>query len=309
MLLNPPRATPSAPAQSAQGPASGPSSGGLASPPPTPAARPTPSSLNSHSSYAAVFSPLGAPNTTARIDHVLDDAVGPGVDWRARVPAPHLGLTKAQNRARAGALRAMLALNREEEERRARAKLDGRDDDDSAESGGDTAPAPTRAVLAGPRQPRPRQSRPHLRWSMAEQNAVRADECRYELPLPSHGEKLQRAGAEENGRDAGGAGSDTITAPTPPPASAVPAAATAPTGGPIPALEPPDVLLEEFCRYYGVNATDQARLARLEFEPGDEIETLPEEDWKNAGFTTLAWRRIIAKNNTFISDSRDGLWG
>lgn len=302
MLLNPPRATPSAPAQSTQGP----SSADLASPPPTPAARPMPSSLNSHSSYAAVFGPLGAPNTAARIDHILDEAVAPGGDWRARVPAPHLGLGRAQNRARAAALRAMLLLDREKEERRARAELDGRDDDDGAESGGDTAPAP--AVHVGPRQPLPR-----LPVLSSQQNRVRADGLSYmQLPL-SYEEQGRRPGAEENGRDAGGAVSGIITAPTSPPAvrsehsaRSGPAAAAA---GTAPAFERPDVLLEEFCRYYGVNATDQARLARLEFEPGDEIDTLPEDDWKAAGFTTLAWRRIISKNNAFISDSRGGLWG
>lgn len=81
--------------------------------------------------------------------------------------------------------------------------------------------------------------------------------------------------------------------------------------GPSSGFELPFALsLEAFCLQYGVNATEQERLGRLEFQSGDEIETLPEDDWKGfAGFTTLAWRRVIAKNNAFISDSRGGLWG
>ena len=201
---------------------------------------------------------MGAPNATARIERVLDEAVGPGGNWRTRAPAPGLGLLRRLNQARADVLRAVLPLDRGGEWR-AHAE-----EDDGARDGADdnTAPAPARGARA------------------------------------------------EVGRDAEGAENGTAPAPAPGPgpAAAPPPAPTGTGDSAPPPLERSDVLLEEFCRYYEVNATDQERLARLEFEPGDEIDSLPEDDWKGAGFTTLAWRRVVAKNNAFIDDSRSGLW-
>lgn len=71
----------------------------------------------------------------------------------------------------------------------------------------------------------------------------------------------------------------------------------------------PDVSLVAFCERYSINAMDQERLEKLEFQPGDKIDNLSDDDWKTfAGFTSLSWRRIIEKNQTFIRDARSGVW-
>ena len=128
------------------------------------------------------------------------------------------------------------------------------------------------------------------------------------LPDPRLGlsEEEHRTRAKEDGKDddvaksATGAALRLARAPAP-------AVRAVPTPASVFEL-PVSFSLEDFCWRYEVNATDRKRLARLEFQPGDEIETLPEDDWKGfAGFTTLAWRRIIARNKAFISDSQGGL--
>lgn len=71
----------------------------------------------------------------------------------------------------------------------------------------------------------------------------------------------------------------------------------------------PNVTLMAFCERYNINATDQQRLEKLEFQPGDKIDNLPDDDWKTfAGFTSLSWRRIVDKNGIFLRDARNGLW-
>jgi hypothetical protein len=72
--------------------------------------------------------------------------------------------------------------------------------------------------------------------------------------------------------------------------------------------EIPEISLTSFCQHYNVNAVDQERLQQLEFMPGDKISNLPEADWKASGFTALSWQRVIAKNNNFLRDARNGLW-
>ncbi len=129
------------------------------------------------------------------------------------------------------------------------------------------------------------------------------------VPDPRLGlyEEERRARAQEDGND------DDVAAESTPGAALrlarVPTSAVHAQSISASVFEPPVAfLLDDFCRRYEVNATDRKRLARLEFQPGDEIETLPKDDWKDfAGFNTLAWRRIIAKNKAFISDSKGGL--
>jgi hypothetical protein len=71
----------------------------------------------------------------------------------------------------------------------------------------------------------------------------------------------------------------------------------------------PDIPLATFCERYNITSTDQERLEKLEFLPGDRIDKLSEADWKvHAGFTALSWQRIIDKNNNFQCDARNGLW-
>ena len=98
-----------------------------------------------------------------------------------------------------------------------------------------------------------------------------------------------------------------VFVPTAPTAPQVPSASSAPQ---LPAkFQLPDVSLSAFCQRYNINATDQERLEKLEYQPGDKIDGLPEADWKIlAGFTSLSWRRIVDKNSNFICDARNGLW-
>ncbi|KAF8151377.1 hypothetical protein B0H34DRAFT_861891 [Crassisporium funariophilum] len=71
----------------------------------------------------------------------------------------------------------------------------------------------------------------------------------------------------------------------------------------------PNVSLPAFCERYNVNAVDQERLEKLEFQPGDKINTLPEAKWKTfAGFTSLSWCRILDKNHMFVHNARTGQW-
>jgi hypothetical protein len=117
----------------------------------------------------------------------------------------------------------------------------------------------------------------------------------------------------------------TVTYPQPPglfstpPASAIAAPTVLPTVTQVPSVlsapqspakfQLPDVSLAAFCQRYSVNATDQERLEKLEYQPGDKIDNLPEDDWKTfAGFTSLSWRRIVDKNYTFVRDARNGHW-
>ncbi len=134
----------------------------------------------------------------------------------------------------------------------------------------------------------------------------KANKAAKEIPGMRLSEEERRTRAKEDGKDDDVAESATGAAFR---LARVPAPAVRAHPTPTSLFEPPVSLsLEDFCWRYEVNATDRKRLACLEFQPGDEIETLPEDDWKGfAGFTTLAWRRIIAKNKEFISDSQAGL--
>ena len=71
----------------------------------------------------------------------------------------------------------------------------------------------------------------------------------------------------------------------------------------------PDVSLVAFCEHYGIYALDQERLEKLEFQPGNKIDNLPDDNWKSfAGFTSLSWQYSIEKNRTFIRNARSGAW-
>jgi hypothetical protein len=69
------------------------------------------------------------------------------------------------------------------------------------------------------------------------------------------------------------------------------------------------VLLDEFCTHYLVPAVDQERLEKLEFRPGNNISKLEREDWQGqAGFSKLAWDRMLGKHAEFLNDVKLGVW-
>lgn len=84
------------------------------------------------------------------------------------------------------------------------------------------------------------------------------------------------------------------------------ASSAAPATGSFPL---PDVSLEDFCTRYSVEPKDKARLEKMEFRAGDDLDILGPDDWKDfGGFMALSWSRIKAKNQEFLRDACLGLW-
>jgi hypothetical protein len=69
------------------------------------------------------------------------------------------------------------------------------------------------------------------------------------------------------------------------------------------------VLLDEFFEFYEIEQVDRQRLSKLDYRPGDAIGKLPEAEWREgAGFSTLAWDRMLNINRRFLKDVRNGPW-
>ncbi|KAF8165967.1 hypothetical protein B0H34DRAFT_780604 [Crassisporium funariophilum] len=77
---------------------------------------------------------------------------------------------------------------------------------------------------------------------------------------------------------------------------------------PVKVVLPRPVALSEFCEHYEIDADDEARLAKLKFQPGDRrIEKLGREDWQGyAGFSKLAWDDVVTKHKVFLCDVKGG---
>ncbi|KAJ6584971.1 hypothetical protein B0H19DRAFT_1059288 [Mycena capillaripes] len=69
------------------------------------------------------------------------------------------------------------------------------------------------------------------------------------------------------------------------------------------------VSLFDFCTHYDI-MQHYERLQKLEYEPGDSgIKSLGREDWQNfAGFSKLAWDKVLSKHKQFCADIQVGLW-
>ena len=51
----------------------------------------------------------------------------------------------------------------------------------------------------------------------------------------------------------------------------------------------PSIPLADFCSWYHINEKDKAHFKKLEFQPGDNIDLLGSDKWKeNAGFAQLS---------------------
>jgi len=71
----------------------------------------------------------------------------------------------------------------------------------------------------------------------------------------------------------------------------------------------PEISLDQFCTRYCVEQKDRVRLEKMEFHPGDPLDELGLEEWKDfGGFPQLSWARIKAKNQEFLSHVEQGLW-
>lgn len=97
-----------------------------------------------------------------------------------------------------------------------------------------------------------------------------------------------------------------------------PIPAVLPPVNPSPALSAPSspakishraVSLEEFCAYYDIIQHCE-RLQKLEYEPGDKgITSLGRDEWQQfAGFSRLAWEKVLTKHKQFMKDAQAGLW-
>lgn len=72
---------------------------------------------------------------------------------------------------------------------------------------------------------------------------------------------------------------------------------------------PRPIAMDEFGHRYNVPVADRAKLIKLEVVLGDRrCEDLPEKEWKDAGFTMLAWERFKDKHARFCDDITTGLW-
>ncbi|KAJ7880569.1 hypothetical protein B0H14DRAFT_3434438 [Mycena olivaceomarginata] len=97
---------------------------------------------------------------------------------------------------------------------------------------------------------------------------------------------------------------------------AVPHVPQIPNKSPIPSAPPSPVKLNhryvslvEFCDHYAISQHFD-RLQKLEYEPGDhEIVGLGRDDWQEfAGFSKLAWNKVLSTHKQFLTDIRAGLW-
>ena len=66
----------------------------------------------------------------------------------------------------------------------------------------------------------------------------------------------------------------------------------------------PFIELDKWCRQMGLGKNEQSGLERLHFRVGDDLSTLPEEDWKEAGLQRLEWARILKANRRFRASGR-----
>jgi hypothetical protein len=69
------------------------------------------------------------------------------------------------------------------------------------------------------------------------------------------------------------------------------------------------VPLEVFCARYDIPDSDKEKLAKLEYQPGDNIVVrLEEKYWEREGFTVLRWKGFLAAHEQFLKEVRNGTW-
>ena len=69
------------------------------------------------------------------------------------------------------------------------------------------------------------------------------------------------------------------------------------------------ISLDRFCMRYEIPESNQAKLASLEYIPGNkDVMELEEGDWKEVGFSKLGWKAFLRAHRQFIKDAKDGLW-
>ncbi|KAJ6465258.1 hypothetical protein DFH09DRAFT_1381957 [Mycena vulgaris] len=88
-----------------------------------------------------------------------------------------------------------------------------------------------------------------------------------------------------------------------------PAPALAPQPQPQPVVLPREIMLDEYCDRYAVNADDRRVLTELGYTPGDEgLLELDASVWATTKVLPLAKGRILRQHAKFIRDVSEGLW-
>jgi hypothetical protein len=114
----------------------------------------------------------------------------------------------------------------------------------------------------------------------------------YQYPLPSYGPPPGQSGGTPQVAQTAANNSDS---PFPSPGKISPLNLKIP--------------LDHFCTRYEIPESNQAKLASLEYIPGNkDVMELEERDWKEAGFTKLGWKAFLRAHQQFIKDAKDGLW-
>ena len=62
--------------------------------------------------------------------------------------------------------------------------------------------------------------------------------------------------------------------------------------------------IEDFCARYNLDKRFVDGLTELQFTPGDNLAIVSEQEYLDAGFTTLSWRRAIRASRDFIRSNR-----
>ncbi|KAF8955172.1 hypothetical protein BDZ97DRAFT_1765296 [Flammula alnicola] len=97
-----------------------------------------------------------------------------------------------------------------------------------------------------------------------------------------------------------------------PPASPPPPLAA----NPPPVLESPKTALRlkiplaAFCQRYDIPDSDQEKLVKLEYRPGNRVvEKMPASEWKDGcGFSFMGWETFLDAHRVFLKDAKDGKW-
>ncbi|KAI0050389.1 hypothetical protein FA95DRAFT_621088 [Auriscalpium vulgare] len=102
-----------------------------------------------------------------------------------------------------------------------------------------------------------------------------------------------------------------VPAAAPPPTQLPPTARTltpadgADRSSPMPSSPITSMKLEEWCEKYEIPSATCAKLRELDFQPGDNLKTVEEKDWKEAGFKLLEWRRVLQACKKYRAAERE----
>ncbi|THU81438.1 hypothetical protein K435DRAFT_873343 [Dendrothele bispora CBS 962.96] len=87
------------------------------------------------------------------------------------------------------------------------------------------------------------------------------------------------------------------------------ASTSVPNSAPSSPCRPIHVTLDKFCSQYHLSDKDKERLEELEYTPGNRsIDKLCSAEWKDVGFKTLSWNKVLEAHYRFLKDVKSGVW-